>query len=109
MSDKLSTPPELIPVVDALDKFAHQLQWVCLDAVASPTPEQLQALQTFFPEENLLGVRRRLIEGKARVGPFIPDTIDAFCQAAFAPHGLLWHTESPSPADLVALGVEPNA
>ena len=66
MSEKLPTPPELEPIVAELDKFSCQLQWICLNAIVAPTTEQLQAVQTFFPSENLLSVRRRLVEGTAR-------------------------------------------
>jgi hypothetical protein len=109
MSDTLPTPPELEPIVAELDRFSRQLRWICLNPVETPTTEQLKAVQTFFPLENLLSVRRRLVEGTARVGPFIPNNIEAFCQVAFAPNGLTWHVESPNEADLISMGVESHA
>ena len=109
MSDKLPTSPELEAVAAQLDGFARQLVWICLEPVPAPTETQLRSVQTFYPSENLLSVRRMLTEGRARVGPFLPGDVEAFGQVTFAPHGLLWHTESPNDAELIALGVEPHA
>jgi hypothetical protein len=83
------------------------LQWVCVDAVGSPSAEQVKAIQTLFPTDNLLAIRRKLVAGTVRIGPVDPACLDAFADAALAGAGLAWHPDASTEGELDAMGLGP--
>jgi hypothetical protein len=90
----------------ALRSFAGGLVWIRLAVVEKPTPAQLKAVQAHYPKENLLAVRKRMIEGTARVGPFLPELVRDFASAAFEPFDLAWKEEAATNEDLSQMGLD---
>ena len=82
--------PAVQQLLKSIDALEDAMAWICLDPVPSPTAAQLKAVQTFYPTENLVSVRRLLIAGDARIGPFDPEMIDDFAAAALRGTGLTW-------------------
>jgi hypothetical protein len=83
------------------------MKWLCVQADAPLTADQISAVRVFFPQENLLSVRRRIMEGNARVGPLLPETAEEFARSALAGTGLKWDFDAPTEAELDAMGLTP--
>jgi hypothetical protein len=90
----------------ALRSFARRFVWIRLAVVEKPTPAQLKAVQAHYPKENLLAVRKRMIEGTARIGPFLPELVQDFSSAAFEPFDLAWKEEAATNEDLSRMGLD---
>jgi hypothetical protein len=91
--------PDHDAMLQRIRAFEESFSWICIDAVASPTADQIKALQTFYPKENLLEIRRRLANGEARIGPIPPDAVDDFAAVALRGTNLSWHAKSGAEID----------
>jgi hypothetical protein len=86
--------PELEAMLQRVADLELHFAWICVDAIPAPTPDQIRAVQTFYPHENLLTVRRRLTEGTAMIGPLDPDAVDDFAAVALLGTGLTWRAKT---------------
>jgi hypothetical protein len=93
MSD-MPLSPEAAAIIEGIKQLEASFAWICIDAVASPSPQQIKAVQTFYPTENLLAVRRMLSDGSAKIGPLDPEMVDDFASAALAETGLTWRART---------------
>jgi hypothetical protein len=85
-----------------LSHLVPEMRWIRLDAAASPSVSQLEALRMFAPfcTQNLLQARRALTAGTAKVGPVPEDAARNLGETVFTPVGLPWRLEVLTPDEL---------
>jgi len=86
---------------------AQAARWIRVDPVAAPTAAQLKALQVFYPQHNLLGIRRLLTAGRARIGPVVLEDVDNFAALALRGTDLTWRADVADENDLDGMGLAP--
>jgi hypothetical protein len=86
------------------EQLVRSASYLCIEPVGSPTAAQLMAVQAFFPEDAALDLRRAIIEGRLRMGPFLPGGVLDYALAQLRSVGLNWRTETPNAQDLAKLG-----
>src|SRR5688500_10706140 len=84
-----------------LDEIVPTLRWLCIAPVPAPTIAQLRALQAWDPYtgKNLLEVRRALVAGAARLGPFPEGDALVFGEGLLEPADLHWCLETLTPEE----------
>ena len=98
---------ELDLAIEALAMAAQLVRsasYLCIEPVASPTAAQLMAVQAFFPEDPASELRRAIMEGRLRMGPFLPGGVLDYAMAQLRSVALNWRTETPNAQDLAKLG-----
>lgn len=101
--------PELaLEAMAMAEQMVRLASYFCLEPVHTPSTEQLVAVQAFFPQEPSLELRRAMIEGRVRIGPFLPGPVLDFAQASLRSAGLAWHVEPPNEQDLARFGIAPR-
>ena len=98
---------ELDLAIEALavaEQLVRSASYLCIEPVASPTAAQLMAVQAFFPEDAASDLRRAIIEGRLRMGPFLPGGVLDYALAQLRSVALNWRTETPNAQDLAKLG-----
>jgi hypothetical protein len=86
------------------EQLVRSASYLCIEPVGSPTAAQLMAVQAFFPEDAALDLRRAIIEGRLRMGPFLPGGVLDYALAQLRSVGLNWRAETPNSQDLAKLG-----
>jgi hypothetical protein len=89
----------------AAEALFRSALFICLEPVEAPTPAQLRAIQSFFPDQNFLALRRAAVAGTLRIGPVPPDALQEFAHLALAGSNLAWHAEPPNAGDLSRVGL----
>jgi hypothetical protein len=98
---------ELDLAIEALamaEQLVRSASYLCIEPVASPTAAQLMAVQAFFPEDPASELRRAIMEGRLRMGPFLPGGVLDYAMAQLRSVALNWRTETPNAQDLAKLG-----
>lgn len=99
--DELELARETLAMAEQLVRNATYL---CIEPLASPTAGQLMAVQAFFPNDPATELRRAIIEGRLRLGPFLPGGVLDFAIASLRSVALDWRNEPPNAQDLAKLG-----
>ena len=86
------------------EQLVRSATYLCIEPVASPTAAQLLAVQAFFPEDPASDLRRAIIEGRLRMGPFLPGGVLDYALAQLRSVALNWRAETPNAQDLAKLG-----
>ena len=103
--DELELARETMAMAEQLVRGASYL---CLEPVELPTTAQLMAVQAFFPHDDVNELRRQLIMGAVRIGPFLPGPVLDFALSSLRSAGLDWRSEAPNARDLARLGFAPR-
>jgi hypothetical protein len=87
------------------EQMVRAATYFCLEEVELPSTMQLVAVQAFFPNVEAMELRKQMIAGHVRIGPFLPGPVLDFAQASLRGAGLSWHLEPPNAQDLAKLGM----
>jgi hypothetical protein len=110
--DDFQVPDEEWALARETMAMAEQLvrgaSYLCLEPVAQPTTAQLLAVQAFFPHDDANDLRRDMLAGLVRIGPFLPGPVLDFALTSLRSAGLAWRGEAPNARDLAKLGFAPR-
>ena len=99
--EELALARETMAIAEQLVRGASYL---CLEPVELPTTGQLMAVQAFFPHDDVNELRRQMLMGLVRIGPFLPGPVLDFAVTSMRSANLAWRSESPNARDLAKLG-----
>jgi hypothetical protein len=88
------------------EQLVRGASYLCIEPVDAPTTPQMLSVQAFFPHDDAHDLRRAIIAGLLRIGPFLPGPVLDFAQSSLRGAGLNWHTEPPNSQDLAKLGMD---
>ena len=103
--EELELAREAMAMAEQMVRHAYYL---CLEPLPSPSTEELVAVQAFFPQTASHELRREMIAGRVRIGPFLPGPVFDFAQASLRGAGVQWHSEPPNAQDLARFGIAPR-
>ena len=86
------------------EQLVRGASYLCLEPVELPTTVQLMAVQAFFPHDDVNDLRRDMLMGAVRIGPFLPGPVLDFALTSLRSASLAWRSESPNARDLAKLG-----
>ena len=86
------------------EQLVRSATYLCIEPLGSPTAAQLMAVQAFFPNDPATELRRAIIEGRLRLGPFLPGGVLDFAITSLRSVALDWRNEPPNAQDLAKLG-----
>ena len=110
--EKVHDPDEEWELAKETMAMAEQLVrgacYLCLEPVDLPTTEQLMTVQAFFPHDEVNELRRNMMTGAVRIGPFLPGPVLDFALTSLRSANLAWRSEAPNARDLAKLGFAPR-